>query len=115
RQAQTAGVTERLIEQPGISSKIPWAGSLNDRFVLELPLYNYLVIAVYHLTGALDLSGKVVSILLWAIGFVVLQLIWRRLLTRNQTAWANLLFIVSPLGVFYFQAFMPESLTQLLA
>lgn len=59
RQCQTAAATESLIEAPGfdLSSKIPWAGDRNVRYLQELPLYNYLVMAVHHLIGNLDVSG----------------------------------------------------------
>ncbi len=37
------------------------------------------------------------------------------ILNAQQTFWANLLFVVAPLSVFYGQAFMPEMLVQALA
>jgi hypothetical protein len=117
RQCITAAATKSLIEDPGVhlSSNIPWLGDIEARYVIELPVFNYLVMAVHAVTGNLDLSGKVTSILLWAASFVFLQFIWRRFLNREQMFWANLLFLVAPLGVFYGQAFMPEMLIQLLA
>jgi hypothetical protein len=117
RQCQTAAVTRSLSEEPGwhLSSRIPWAGDLDERFVLELPLYNYLVIAVDAVLRHLTLSGKLVAVALWALSFWLLQFIWRRALDPAAAVWANLLFVVSPLGVFYAQAFMPESLVQCLA
>ena len=117
RQCQTAAATKGLIETPGfhLSSKIPWLGDLDAHYILELPAYNYLVMGVWWLTGNLDLSGKVTTILLWATSLVCLQFIWRRLLDPQPTFWANLLFVVAPLSVFYGQAFMPEMLVQALA
>lgn len=117
RQGQTAAATKGIISQPGLalSSQIPWLGNLDARFVLELPIYNYLVRAVHAVTGNLDLSGKLVSVALWGLSFIVLQGIWRRCLTPAQTLWANFIFVVSPLGWFYGQAFMPETLVQTLA
>ncbi len=117
RQCQTAAATESLIGQPGfpLAAKIPWLGDLDAHFILELPLYNYLVMAVHWFTGNLDLSGKVTSIVLWAFSFVLLQAIWRRMLGGAKTFWANLLFVIAPLEVFYGQAFMPEMLVQALA
>jgi hypothetical protein len=117
RQCQTAAATQSLIAQPGLplSSSIPWLGDDTSRYILELPLYNYLTIGVFHLTGQLDLSGKLVSILLWALSFYLLQAIWRRLLTPQQACWANALFVAAPLSVFYGQTFMPEMLVQVLA
>lgn len=117
RQCQTAAVTQSLIEEGGLAltSRIPWVGDVDERFVRELPIYTYLVMGVHALTGNLTLSGKLVSISLWAISFWLLQGIWRRALDPAAAAWANLIFVVSPLGVFYGQAFMPESLVQVLA
>lgn len=117
RQCQTAAVTRNLLEQSGfhLSAKAPWLGDLEKQFVLEPPVYNYLVIAIYHLAGNLDVAGKVTTILLWLSSFLCLQGIWQRLLNRQQTLWANLLFVTSPLEVFYGQAFMPEMLVQFLA
>jgi hypothetical protein len=117
RQCQTAAATKSLIAEPGfhLSSRAPWLGDLDARYVLELPVYNYLVMGVQKITGHLDLSGKITTILLWAASFLCLQLIWPRMLDSQQTLWANLLFIVAPLSVFYGQAFMPEMLVQLLS
>jgi hypothetical protein len=117
RQCQTAAITRSMTEEAGfpLSARIPWLGDLDARFVLEPPVYNYLVLGLHRLTGNLDISGKVVSILLWAASFFCLQGIWRRLLNPQQTLWANVLFVIAPLSVFYAQAFMPEMLVQLLA
>ena len=117
RQCQTAAATKSMIEQPGfpLSAKVAWLGDLDAHFALEFPLYNYLVIALHGITGLLDVSGKLCTILLWTASFACLQPIWRRFLDGSQTFWANLLFTISPLGVFYGQAFMPEMLVQFLA
>jgi 4-amino-4-deoxy-L-arabinose transferase-like glycosyltransferase len=117
RQCQTAAVTKNLIAEPGfhLSSKIPWLGDLDARYVLELPLYNYLVVGVCKVVGDLNISGKLTTILLWAASFLCLQFIWRRLLDSRAAFWANLLFVISPLSLFFGQAFMPEMLVQLLA
>lgn len=117
RQCQTAAATESLLSEPGfhLSSRIPWAGNLDAHYILELPLYNFLVLALHTFLSDLTLSGKLTSILLWTASFLVLQLIWSRLLHKREVFWANFLFVVTPLGVFFGQAFMPEMLIQLLA
>lgn len=117
RQCQTADATRSMLKEPGfeLTSKIPWIGDIDADYLMELPVYNYLVIAVHAVTGNLDMSGKLTAILLWAASFVCLQALWRRVLDPRQTFWANLLFTVAPLSVFYSQAFMPETLVQLLA
>lgn len=117
RQCQTAAATRALIAEPGfhLSTRIPWVGDFDERFVAELPLYNFLVAALHAAIGHLTLSGKLVAVLLWALSFCVLQPLWRRMLDPVATTWANLLFVVAPLGVFFGQAFMPESIVQLTA
>jgi len=117
RQCQTAAATKSLIEQPGFhfSSSVPWLGNLKAYYVQELPLYNYLAIGVNSVTHNLDPSGKVASIFLWMVSFICLQYIWQRILHWDEMFWANLLFVVAPLSVFFGQAFMPEMLIQFLA
>jgi len=117
RQCQTAAATKSMIAEPGfpLSATIPWQGDLGSRYLQELPLYNYLVIGVHYVTGQLDLSGKLTSVLLWMVSFFCLQPIWRRMLDARQALWANALFVIAPLGVFFGQAFMPEMLIQALA
>src|SRR3954468_21327715 len=93
RQVQTAAATEDLIKHSGfhLNSESAWSGDLHERYILEPPLYNYLVVPVYRLIGQLDPSGKSVSVILWAASFFALQFIWRRFLHRHQTIWPNLL------------------------
>jgi 4-amino-4-deoxy-L-arabinose transferase-like glycosyltransferase len=117
RQCFTAAATKDLIDEPDfrLSSRVSWMGDVDVRYIQELPIYNYFVVGVHRLIGHLDLSGKVTSILFWALSFVLLQFIWRRILNPHQTFWANLLFVTAPLSVFFGQAFMPEMLVQALA
>ena len=117
RQAQTASVTQGLAEQPGwpIAANVHWLGDKQAKILLELPLYNYLVLGVNKIAGNLDISGKLTSVLLWGLSFFLLQGIWAKLLSKEHIFWANLLFVLSPLEVFYGQAFMPEMLIQALS
>ena len=115
RQCQTAAATRSLLAEPGVSSLVPWVGDFAEHYVLELPAYNYLVLALHAAVGNLPVAGKLVSLALWALSFWLLQGIWRRALAPSAAAWANVLFVFSPLSVFYAQAFMPEMLVQALA
>lgn len=90
-------------------------GDLKARLLLELPLYNYLVAGVNWMGFPLDMAGKLVSIALWALCFVLLQGIWRHVLDAEETFWANLLFVLAPLSVYFGQAFLPEMLIQALS
>ena len=117
RQCQTAAATRDMWKSPGftLSSRVPWVGDFTEAYVQELPIYNYLTMGVNVVVGHLTLSGKLVSVSLWAISFFLLQGIWRRLLDPPSAEWANLLFVIAPLGVFFGQAVMPEMLVQVLA
>lgn len=117
RQAQTADWTQHASLEPGwpLSAEVSWRGDARARLTLEFPIYSYVVMALWRVMGHLDMAGKLVSITLWGLSFFVLQKIWQRLLTPGQTFWANILFALAPLSVFFGQAFMPEMAVQLLA
>ena len=117
RQTQTATITQSIIASGGhsVSGEVNWMGDLEARLLLELPLYNYLVAAVNALHVPLDWAGKLVSVALWALSFFLLQGIWRRLLDEAEAFWANLLFVLAPLSVYFGQAFLPEMLIQALS
>ena len=117
RQCYTAVCTRSILREPGfpLSSQINWRGDRNPRIALEAPVYNYATIGVYHLLGNLDISGKLVSIALWLASFFVLQQLWRRCLSDAEAIWANALFVLAPVSVFFAQAFLPEMLVQLIA
>jgi hypothetical protein len=116
RQAQTADWTFNAFQEQTwpLSAEVSWRGDTPARLTLEFPIYNYLARGVWLVIGNLDMAGKIVSILLWALSFIVLQKIWSKLLNPRQAFWANVLFLLSPLSVFFGQAFMPEMLIQLL-
>ena len=115
RQCQTAFAAREMIREPGfqLSTVMPWHADAT-RLVQEVPTYNYLVIGVNSLVGNLDMSGRLTSVLLWALSFWLLQGIWRRILRPEEAVWANLLFVFSPLSNFFGQAFMPEMVVQAL-
>jgi len=117
RQSQTAIITKGISEAPGwpLGAIVTWRGDLPAYLIQEFPLYNYLIVPVHKLIGHLDPAGKIVSVILWVLGYLVLQRIWGRCLNGRQTFWANFLFVFAPLSVFFGQAFMPEMLVQLLA
>ena len=114
RQTQTAEVTKGIIASgsPSLFGNVKWMGDAKAPLLLELPLYNYLVIGANKLFGNLDWSGKIVSVFLWALSFMVLQRIWSRLLDKEETFWANFLFVFAPLSLYFGQAFLPEMLIQ---
>ena len=116
RQTQTADAIASWVEESplALSARASWRGDLNARLLLELPIYNLMVWAPAKLGVPLDVAGRLVSMLLWVAGFLLLQMLWMRWLDDRETFWANFLFVFSPLSVAFGQAIMPEMLVQLL-
>jgi hypothetical protein len=118
RNAQTAALTANMIENGKLRFDpiAPWRGDLDARLVLEFPAYNLLVLAVDAIPGVpLDTAGRLVSLVLWILSFIVLQFLWRWILPSGARLWANLLFVLAPLNWYAGAAFMPETLVQLLS
>lgn len=116
RQTQTADAIASTIREGGfpLDSRASWRGDQNARIVQEFPVYTHAVALVARTGVPLTVAGKLVTVFLWVLAFFALQAIWRRLLTEQETLWANLLFVLAPLSVFFGQAVMPESLVLLL-
>jgi len=131
RQTQTADAIRSLIAEPGfqLDGAASWRGQTGARVAMEFPAYNYLVQGSWEILRGvwrdpsqsllnaddirwLDMSGKIVSILLWSLSFLFLQGIFNRLLDPASAFWANFLFVFAPLSVFFGQAVMPEMLIQ---
>ena len=127
RQGQTADAVRSLIEEPGIQldSNASWRGTEPARIIQELPVYSYITQGLYEVLawgaftpsspkpgGAdpslIDIAGRLVSILFWAISFLLVQMLWARFLTVREAFWANGVFVFAPLSVFYGQAVMLE-------
>jgi len=117
RQTQTADAIASWVEESplALSARASWRGDLNARILQELPLYNLIVYGGSILGIPLNVAGRGVSVLLWAASFFIIQQLWTRWLTTQESFWANLLFVFSPLSIAFGQAVMPEMLVLLLA
>ena len=115
RQTQTADAIQSWISQghPSWDAAVSWRGDTGARLAMELPLYNLIVYGGTVAGVPLNVAGRGVSILLWVVSFIVIQQIWRRWLTPQESFWANLLFVLSPLSIAFGQAIMPEMLVML--
>ena len=116
RQTQTADAIQSwvLAGHPSWDAGVSWRGDTKARLALELPVYNFLVYLGVWAGIPVNVAGRLISALLWALGFLLLQEIWRRWLDIRETFWANLLFVLSPASIAFGQAIMPEMLVQLL-
>ena len=117
RQCQTAILTKNMMAEGGLplAAHADWMGDAPGKLFYELPLYNWTVLPVARALGNLDVAGKLVSIAFWALAFWLNHLLMRRVLTSAQARWGDLLFALSPLSIFFGQAFQPESLILLLS
>jgi hypothetical protein len=116
RQTQTADAIQSWMAQghPSWDAAVSWRGDTGARLAMELPVYNLIVYGGAVVGISLNVAGRAVSILLWVASFFVIQQIWRRWLTPQESFWANLLFVFSPLSIAFGQAIMPEMLVLLL-
>ena len=116
RQTQTADAIQSWITQghPSWDAAASWRGDTGARLAMELPLYNLIVYGGAVMEISLNVAARGVSILLWVASFFGIQQLWRRWLTHQESFWANLLFVFSPLSIAFGQAIMPEMLVLLL-
>jgi len=116
RQTQTADAIQSWVEagHPSWDAGVSWRGDTGARLVQELPLYNLLVYGAKVAGIPLNAAGRLLSAVLWGVGFLLVQKIWQRWLNPRETFWANLLFVLSPGSIAFGQAIMPEMLVQLL-
>ena len=118
RNAQTATLTAGMIEDGRLRLDpiAPWRGDLDARLVQELPVYNLCVLALAKIPGlSLDVAGRSVSLIFWALGFWLLQKLWSQALPKDAHFWANLLFVLAPMSWYLSTAFMPETLVLVLS
>jgi len=116
RQTQTADAIQSWMVQghPSWDAAVSWRGDTGARLAMELPVYNLIVYGGTILGLCLSVAGRVVSMLLWATSFLIVQQIWKHWLNPKESFWANLLFVFSPLSIAFGQAIMPEMLVLLL-
>ena len=86
RQTQTADAIASWVEESplALSARASWRGDLNARLLLGLPVCNLMVWGPAKLGVSLDVAGRLVSMLLWVAGFLLLQRLWMRWLDENQ-------------------------------
>lgn len=115
RQTQTADAIQSWISQghPSWDAAVSWRGDTGARLAMELPVYNLIVYGGTILGVCLNVAGRGVSILLWIASFLIVQQIWKHWLNPQESFWANLLFVFSPLSIAFGQAIMPEMLVLL--
>ncbi len=117
RQTHTAVLTQSLIETgfPLLKAQGNWQGFENTTVLLEFPLMNHLAGRLAQLTGHLEASGRCVAVGFWGLACILLHRLVRATFDDKIALGTTTLFVVSPLSIFFGQAFQPESLVLFLS
>ena len=87
-----------------------WGGNGPGYVEAEFQLYPFLVSMLYYFFGEHYWLGKLVSLLLSILTWLVFYLLAKKLLDETHTAnWALLFLVFSPLSLRYSVAYMPEA------
>lgn len=120
RQADTAAVARNFIKEgwdflhPKIDNLTPLHPNVpnNERlFMVEPPIYNSLVAAIYKIGGIKIAYARMVSILFSLGSIVFLYLIAAKLLDKRVGLLAAFFFAVLPYNIFYSRVVLPEPMT----
>jgi len=117
RQADTAGFA-RCFYEGGMNffrPQVLWGGAGSGEALAELPIYPYVVAALYHVFGEQVAVPRAVSILCWMGAALVLLRLLRRRLGDDVAAWGVALFLLFPSGIYYSRVPMPEAMMVLCA
>lgn len=113
RQTQTAMLTENFVRSgfrmSGLTVNI--MGNVPALLVVEFPLYNAIVGALFALFGSPVFVGKVVSLASAVVTLLVLWRIAEELWGRRTAALAALFFVFTPEAMLVRTAFTPDAIT----
>lgn len=111
RQAQTAMMARNILDDKldFFHTRLDFFGNNSGHIIIEFPLMHALTALLYVFFGVHEVIGRFVS-LLFSVGSVYLfYLLARRFLSGPAVIASTALYAISPLGVFFGRAFMPES------
>jgi 4-amino-4-deoxy-L-arabinose transferase-like glycosyltransferase len=111
RQIQTADITYNLF-QSGFNFLYPQISLLPEPryFLLEPPIYNTVVAALYIIFGVHEELGRLVSILAFAGTAYFIFLIALKNIHKSAAQAAVFVFSFSPLSIIYTRSFQPDTL-----
>ena len=111
RQIQTAMIAKNLYTN-GFNVFYPQVGFLGSGpgyFVEEFPLLNFIAAVLYKLCGGVhEWIGRLISISFFAGSVIFLYNLIRRLFEERTAIVTIIIYSVSPLGLIYSRAFMPD-------
>ena len=111
RQIQTAMVARNLYTN-GFNifyTQVDFLGPGTGYFVLEFPLLNFIVAVLYALCGGVhEWIGRLISISFFTGSVIFLFNLIRRLFEERTALITIVIYSISPLGLIYSRAFMPD-------
>ena len=111
RQIQTAMIARNLYTSGFnfLYPQVDFFGSDPGYFILEFPLLNFIVAVLYKLCGGVhEWIGRLISIAFFTGSVVFLFNLTRRLFEERTALITVGIFSISPLGLIYSRAFMPD-------
>lgn len=111
RQADTATIARNFYESGYdlFYPQVNWGGVGPGYVETEFQLYPFLIALLYAVFGEQVWLGRLVSLLFTVPTFILFYLLARRILKRMAALWALFFFVISPLGIRYSVAYMPEA------
>jgi len=111
RQAQTAMMARNLYEDNMdiFHTRLDFFGNQPGYIIMEFPLMHGITALLYYLFGVHEVIGRLVSVI-FSIGAMFLMYgLARQFLTVIGALSALILYVFSPMNIFFSRAFMPES------
>lgn len=111
RQADTASIAHHFYKNGYhiFYPQIYWGGNGPGYVETEFQLYPFTVAVLYRFFGEQVWLGRLVSLLITVVTFIVFYLLARRLIGSLAALWALGFFVISPLLIRYSVAYMPEA------
>ncbi len=113
RQNQTA-LTSYYFHK-GFGSFFDYRSPLDGKlwnYVIEFPLYQWLVGKLMHTGLSLEVSGRLVSLLCFFVGSLFLYHTVERLLSKEVALWTWVIYLISPFNIVYSRVFLIDPFVQ---
>ena len=119
RQTQTAEITRNIYKNGWPDFWTPKVRYFTDGkpipYVLEFPLYNGIIVILYHLFGPNIIFGRLLSLTFFIISSIIFyKLVQSTINNQQSTILALIFFVFSPLHILVSRTFQPEELAILL-
>ncbi len=88
--------------------EVDWFGTFDSSWSLEFPFISYLAALFYSIFGVYEFLGRAVTIIFSLASTYLVYKLAKELLGQRPALYAAFLFTISPLGIYFGRAFMPD-------